>query len=159
MGVRPLPWGLRPLTQVSADWCRSAPTQKCSHSCCPPSTTCCKQTSSFDCPTATKYAQNKQTLSRFMYINSQAAAQCLIYFIHTSSKDFFIKIHMKHWHSCRIRTHLNVAITYMLSLPVSPGASRYCTTSPGFPAGAANLPVFNETQTNKFYLTYPAACR
>ena len=49
--------------------------------------------------------------------------------------------------------------TYMLSLPVSPGASRYCTTSPGLPAGAANLPVFNETQKNKFYLTYPAAGR
>ena len=44
---------------------------------------------------------------------------------------------------------------YAMLCAVSPGASRYCTTSPGLPAGAANLPFFNETQTNKFYLIYP----
>ena len=35
----------------------------------------------------------------------------------------------------------------MLSLPVSPGASRFSAISGGLPAGPGNLPVFNETQT------------
>ena len=39
----------------------------------------------------------------------------------------------------------------MLSLPVSPGASRFGATPFGLPAGAGNLPVFYETQTKNMH--------
>ena len=42
-------------------------------------------------------------------------------------------------------------IENMLSLLVSPGASRICVTPSGLLAGAGNLPVFNETQTKNVH--------
>ena len=137
MGVQPLPWGLRPLTRVSTDWCRSALTRICSHSCCPPSTACCKQTSSFYCHTATKYAKNKQTLSRSLYINSQAAALCFIYYIHTSSSDFFNKIHMKQFiNLCFVIPNAN------LKTPHRPIQSRAIPSAPMTPCQiSVSIPV------------------
>jgi len=43
----------------------------------------------------------------------------------------------------------------MLSLPVYPESSRFWAAFPGLPAEDGNLPVFNETQTNKYNFIKP----